>query len=169
MVGGHCPPNVGVAEVSFVVLYDTASGADVMVGPPIGRVVLGRGEREGVISVRVVEDEVPEENERLRIQLISTTGENHVATATYCVYTCGQTVYLHAPYSSSPSSSSSASSFSSPSSPSSPSPTPGDAVIVPPSEATLLIQPSDDPNGVFQFDPSSTMVTAPEGTFVRLV
>ena len=88
MVGGHCPPNVGVAEVSFVVLYDTASGADVMVGPPTGRVMLGRGEREGVISVRVVEDEVPEENERLRIQLISTTGENHIAAATYCVYTC---------------------------------------------------------------------------------
>lgn len=86
MVCGHCPLNVGVAEVSFVVLYDTASGADVMVGPPTGRVVLGRGEREGVISVRVVEDEMPEENERLRIQLTSTTGENHSCSYVVCVH-----------------------------------------------------------------------------------
>ena len=64
--------------MSFVVLYDTASASDAMiVDPPTGIVVLGPGVREGMISVRVAEDEMPEESETLRIQLTSTTGEDH--------------------------------------------------------------------------------------------
>ena len=44
----------------------------------------------------------------------------------------------------------------------------GDAVIVPPSEATLQILPSDDPNGVFQFAEGSRTVTREEGIAVQL-
>lgn len=45
----------------------------------------------------------------------------------------------------------------------------GDAVLVTPTEATLQLSPSDDPNGVFQFDENSALLSVQEGASVGLV
>ena len=45
----------------------------------------------------------------------------------------------------------------------------GDAVLVTPREATLQIAPSDDPNGVFQFDPNFILLSVQEGDTADLL
>ena len=45
----------------------------------------------------------------------------------------------------------------------------GDAVLVTPREATLQLSPSDDPNGVFQFNTGSSLLTVQEGDSVDLL
>ena len=44
----------------------------------------------------------------------------------------------------------------------------GDAVLVPPTDATLLIPYNDYPNGLFQFAANSRAFVANEGTYVTL-
>ena len=83
-------------------IYTSASQDDVTITPIVGIVTFSPGQTEAVISVGVVNDAIPEENELLTLRLDSVTG---------------------------------------------------DAVVVESNdEATLLITPSDDPNGVFQFE-----------------
>ncbi len=102
-----------MSEVTFSIIYTSASQDDVIVTPTIGILTFGAGQTQAIISVGVVNDVIPEENEFLTLRLDS------VVT--------------------------------------------GDAVIVESNnEATLLVAPSDDPNGVFQWE--STTVTAEEGT-----
>ena len=45
----------------------------------------------------------------------------------------------------------------------------GDAVLVTPTEATLELLPSDDPNGVFEFDEDSALLAVQEGATVDLM
>ena len=45
----------------------------------------------------------------------------------------------------------------------------GDAVLVTPREATLQIAPSDNPNGVFQFDANFVLLSVQEGDTVDLL
>ena len=45
----------------------------------------------------------------------------------------------------------------------------GDAVLVAPSEATLRLSPSDDPNGAFQFDDGFALLSVQEGDSVDLL
>ena len=47
--------------------------------------------------------------------------------------------------------------------------TAGDAVLVSPVQATLVIEMNDDPNGVFRFSDDSLMVEAEEGDMLRLM
>ncbi len=47
--------------------------------------------------------------------------------------------------------------------------TTGDAVLATPTNATVLIPPNDDPNGVFAFSMDSLDVTATEGQTVDLM
>ena len=44
----------------------------------------------------------------------------------------------------------------------------GDAVLVAPSEATLRLLPSDNPNGLFQFNEGFAILSAQEGDSVDL-
>ena len=64
----------GVAEVTFLVQYSSASGNDVVVSPAGGVIVFQDGEREREISVSIEDDELPEESEMLQIVLTETTG-----------------------------------------------------------------------------------------------
>ena len=45
----------------------------------------------------------------------------------------------------------------------------GDAVLVTPRDATLQIAPSDNPNGVFQFDPNFVLLSVQEGDTADLL
>ena len=45
----------------------------------------------------------------------------------------------------------------------------GDAVLVTPREATLQIAPSDDPNGIFQFDSNFILLSVQEGDTADLL
>jgi hypothetical protein len=45
----------------------------------------------------------------------------------------------------------------------------GDAVLVTQREATLQIAPSDNPNGVFQFDPNFILLSVQEGDSTDLL
>ena len=109
---------LGVAEVVFTLTYSSASPADVVVTPSDNRVTFAPGEVQASISVRVVDDTIPEEDELLTLNLVSVSG---------------------------------------------------DAVLVSPSQATLAIGPSDDPNGVFFFSNNSLMVDTEEGETVDLM
>ncbi len=101
-----------LSEVSFSIIYTSAIEDDVSVTPIVGILTFDPGQTEAAVSVNVIDDDIPEENELLTLRLDSATG---------------------------------------------------DAVIVESNnEATLLILPSDDPNGVFQWE--STTATVEEGT-----
>ena len=103
----------GDAEVMFEVLYSTASPNDISITAPQGGVITFiDGQTTAVISIDVIDDDLPEESELLVISLIAASG---------------------------------------------------DVVIVTPFEATLILAPSDDPNGVFQFATGFTDVLAQEG------
>lgn len=79
--------------------------------------VFSEGQAQARISVLVVDDDIPELQELLMLQLTSVRG---------------------------------------------------DAVLVTPTLATLIIDPSDDPNGVFLFSDMSLLTEAEEGDTVQL-
>lgn len=103
----------------FEVSYMTASPDDIIVTEPLGSVVsFTDGQTTAVISIDIVDDDMPEESELLVISLTAASG---------------------------------------------------DVVLVNPSEASLLLAPSDDPNGVFQFADGFRDVLAEEGDEVALM
>jgi len=102
--------------VVFTVDYSSASPADISITPVSRQVTFAPGDREAQISIAILADGEPEENEFFVVRLVSVTG---------------------------------------------------DAVIETPSEFTVRILPSDDPNGVFEFETPTEM--AAEGDNIVLV
>ena len=102
----------------FEVRYNGASESDVVVTPSGGILQLPPGVREGTISVMVLDDMIPEDQELLTISLLGTTG---------------------------------------------------DAVLGTPTNATLIIPPNDDPNGLFSFSENSVSVDVTEGQDIDLM
>lgn len=102
----------------YIVTYQTASASDIILTPSEGVVTFAPGQTQASISVSVLDDELPEEQELLMLSLVSVSG---------------------------------------------------DAVLVSPTQATLVIELSDDPNGLFGFAGDSLLVAAEEGDTVRLM
>lgn len=102
----------------YGVAYQSAFSSDVLLTPSSGVVVFVPGQTQASISVAVLDDDMPEEQELLSLNLISVRG---------------------------------------------------DAVLVSPTQATLVIELSDDPNGLFAFAEESLMVAAEEGDTVQLM
>ena len=78
--------HAGIVEVGFVVQHNSTQPSDVAVTPANGVLVFEAGDSEKTITVSVVDDELPEEEEFLVVQLLSATGVFacmllHVATA----------------------------------------------------------------------------------------
>ena len=67
--------------------YTSASSEDISVTPSSSVVTFQDGENEATISVTVVDDDTPEETERLEISLTSTTGDAVLVTPTTAVVT----------------------------------------------------------------------------------
>lgn len=110
--------HVGVATVTYATTYQTASPNDITLAPSSGMVAFAPGQTQASITVTVLDDGTPEEQELLMLSLLSVSG---------------------------------------------------DAVLVSPAQATLVIELSDDPNGVFTFDGNSLMVGTDEGETVQLM
>lgn len=66
---------IDLAEVRFEVSYNSASASDVQVTPSSGVVQLAAGDMQASISVAVLEDNTPEEEELLSVRLLSTSGD----------------------------------------------------------------------------------------------
>lgn len=65
---------IGVAVVSFSVIYISASSSDVTIDPANNMITLMDGDRSGIISITLLDDAVPELMEQLQIRLTSVTG-----------------------------------------------------------------------------------------------
>ena len=117
-VSTYCCYTVGLAEVAYSVVHQSSSPSDVLLTPN-NTVRFTPGQTQASITVNVVNDTIPEEQELLMLSLVSVSV--------------------------------------------------GDAVLVSPTQATLVIELSDDPNGVFNFSANSLLVQAEEGDVLQLM
>lgn len=111
--------SVGIVEILYAVIHQTSSPDDVELIPSGNIVRFSSGQTQASITVNVLDDFIPEEQELLMLTLVSVSA--------------------------------------------------GDAVLVSPAEATLVIYLSDDPNGVFEFSDDLVSVEAEEGEMLRLM
>lgn len=104
--------------MAYAVAYLSGSAADVLVSPSSGVVVMAAEQTQASITVAVLDDTLPEQEELLAVSLVAVSG---------------------------------------------------DAVLVAPDMATLVIASSDYPNGVFAFAEDSQLVAAEEGDMTQLM
>ena len=133
-----------MAIANFVVIYQTASSSDVIVYPAGGVVTFQDGQNVSLITVTVVSDGIPELDETLIVRLTSLSGNQVVGELFFLGSNCPTFNPLVSLLSA------------------------GDAVLVPPTSATLLIPYNDYPNGLFQFAADSRALVANEGAFLTL-
>lgn len=67
---------IDFAEVSFEVRYNGTSSDDVQVTPSSGVVELVAGQMQALLSMAVLDDSIPEEEELLSVSLVSTSGDS---------------------------------------------------------------------------------------------
>lgn len=66
--------HVGIVNVTFSVTYQTAAASDVIITPSNGVVTLQDGQLSVPINIVIIDDNYPELNEELQLQLTGVTG-----------------------------------------------------------------------------------------------